>query len=120
MHNIQFNSSHDKAYAEFDTMKIADEVFKLQIYAKNTKRAQIQITYAIDATKIKQMMWSAVVLRNLPHSITSEMILERCKDDNERVKYVLPIAQVKSTGLIRPILCSSSDGGFGRCRKSVL
>jgi hypothetical protein len=77
-------------------METPDELFRLQIYAKNSKRGQIQITYAIDATKIKQMMWSAVVLRNLPHSITSEMVAERCRDDNERVKYVLPVAQVKS------------------------
>jgi hypothetical protein len=95
LRNVHFNSIVDKAYAEFDSFDIADTLIKVQMFAKNAKGFQIKITYAIDATKLKQMMWSAVVIRNLPSTISKEKVAERCRDENERVKYVLPVTQIK-------------------------
>ena len=66
------------------------------MFARNSKRFQIKITFAIDATKMRQMMWSAVVIRNLPSNISKEKVADRCRDENEKVKYVLPVTQIKS------------------------
>ncbi len=95
VHNIHFNSIVDKAYAEFESFDIADSIIQSQIFAKNSKMLQIKIAYATDATKLKQTMWSAVVIRNLPPNISKEKVAERCRDENEKVKYVLPVTKIK-------------------------
>ena len=78
----------------------------MQIYAKNSTRMQISISYAIDITKIKQYKWAAVVIRNLPPNISSEQVAKRCQDEHEKLKYVLPPMQVKCIVIIEGQNCT--------------
>ena len=117
--SVIYNAHNDAAYAEFETYEIIDEIVAAISKASVSKKQFMTAMYAINVTKLVLYMWSAVVIRNLPPQSTMIKIEERCSDQGERVKYVLPPKMIKGIDLIRPIVYSSGDGRLGRCGEIV-
>lgn len=89
------------AYCEFGSGMAADMAYSIDLSGTVYKNENILIHYAIDSATLSQSIWHAVIIRNIPADITIDNLVAMARELGIRVRYALPIIEVKSNNIIR-------------------
>ncbi len=61
---------------------------------RNSDQEKINVFYCYDITDLKNSLWSAIILRNLPSNLQALQITQFCQNINKNVLYSLPTKEI--------------------------